>query len=360
MSEIEKIFSTVVKINTAEGSGTGVYLKQEDVIITNFHVVSGFKKVGVETQSKTSLPADVVLVNPLLDIAILKPHKILDVPSIGYQRHSTINNTDKVAVLGYPFGMPFQVTEGIVSSVKQILSGQTYIQTDAAVNPGNSGGPVVNMKGDVIGITTSKFTNADNMGFALPIDFVLEELDAMKLNPNFVYAVKCTSCNYPLYEEVDHCPNCGTQLNIHALFTEKPKSAMAVFVEEVFKELNLDPVIARKGSDFWEFLQGSALVRYFVYRNSFLFATSPLVKTPKQNLSELYTYLLSNFPTPFYLGITDGIVYLSYRVHLSDLRGPSRAEIQSNLVKMATKADELDNFLVEKFGCEWYDSSTKN
>jgi len=147
MSELEKIFPVVVKINTAEGSGTGVYLKQEDVIVTNYHVVGGFRKVGVETQTKVTLPADVILVNPLLDIAILKPHKILDVPHATFQRHSTISNTDKVSVLGFPFGMPFQVTEGIISSVKQVLSGQTYIQTDAAVNPGNSGGPVVNMKG---------------------------------------------------------------------------------------------------------------------------------------------------------------------------------------------------------------------
>ncbi len=360
MSEIEKVFPAVVKINTAEGSGSGLYYKQQEVVITNYHVVSGFKKVAIETQSKDSYPADVVLVNPLIDLAILKPSKVLDVAEVSFLKHQFLKNTDKVSVLGFPLGMPFSVTEGIVSSVKQILGGQSYIQTDAAVNPGNSGGPVVNHKGEIVGITTSKFTNADNMGFALPIDLVIEELDALKQNPNFVYAVKCTSCGFPLYEEVEHCSNCGSELDIKALFSEKPKSVISNFVEEVFTELNLDPVVARKGFDFWEFYRGSALVRYFVYRNNFLFAVSPLVKLPKSDLQGVYTYLLSNPAKPFFLGISDSVVYISYRVHLSDISGKYKSEIQKNLVKLAEKADELDNYMVDTFHCEWYDPAKAN
>ncbi len=354
MSEIEKIFSAVVKINTSEGSGSGLYYKPQDVIVTNHHVVSGFRKVGVETQTHQTIAANVILVNPLLDIAILKPQKILDIPEVSFLRSKFIKNMDRVSVLGFPYGMPFTVTEGIISATKQILSGQAYIQTDAAVNPGNSGGPVVNMKGEVIGITTSKFQNADNMGFALPIDHVIEELEALKQNPNFVFAVKCPSCNHPLFEESEHCPNCGTSLNVHSLFAETPKTAIANFVEKVFDELQLDPVIARKGFDFWEFHQGSALVRYFVYRNNYLFAVSPVAKLPKQNLESLYKYLMSNPLKPFYFGLAENVIYLSYRVHLADITRPDSREIQENLKRLALKADELDNFLVEKFACEWY------
>ncbi|HNI27593.1 MAG TPA: trypsin-like peptidase domain-containing protein [Leptospiraceae bacterium] len=359
MSDLEKIFPAVVKINTSEGSGSGLYYKANDVIITNFHVVSGFKKVGVETQSKETIAADVLVVNPLNDLAILKPHKVLDMPDIGFLRHQNLKAMDKVSVLGFPYGMPFTVTEGIVSNVKQVLSGQSYIQTDAAVNPGNSGGPVANHRGEIIGITTSKFTNADNMGFALPADVVLEELDALRLNPNLAFAVKCTSCNPPLYEEVEHCPNCGAKLDIKTLFKEAPKTEIAAFVEDVFKELKLDPVVARKGFEFWEFHQGSALVRYFIYRNNYLFAVSPLVKLPKTNLEGIYTHILSSPAKPFYLAIRDSIVYISYRAHLSDMKGPNKKEIQDNLVKLAVKADELDNYFVEKFGCEWAEESKK-
>ncbi|MCB1142494.1 MAG: trypsin-like peptidase domain-containing protein [Leptospiraceae bacterium] len=358
MNELESIFPAIIKINTSEGSGSGLYYKKLHLIITNFHVISGFRRVAFETQSKETISADVIIVNPLIDIAILKPHKHLDsMPEVSFLKHKYLKNMDKVSVLGYPYGMPFTITEGIISSVNQLLGGQKYIQTDAAVNPGNSGGPLVNNNGKIIGITTSKFSNADNMGFALPIDRVIDELDALDQNPNYIYSVKCPSCNFPLYEETEYCPNCGNELDIENLFKETPKTYIAVFVEEVFKDLNLDPVIARKGLDYWEFYQGSAQVRYFVYRNNYLFAVSPLNKLPKNRLLELYEYILSNKVEPFLLGISDSVIYISYRINLSDIQGEDKSKIQKNLVNLALKADEMDNFFYEKYQCEYYDNS---
>lgn len=359
MSELENIEPAIFKINTASGSGTGFYIQDQNLVVTNYHVVSGYKKVALEMHDKNTLTADVMIINPLIDIALLKPEKDLkSLPNVSFKKHDTLKNRDKVSVLGYPFGMPFTVTEGIISATKQILNGQAYIQTDAAVNPGNSGGPVVNMNGEIIGVTTSKFTQADNMGFALPIDQVLEELEAYKLNPNIAYAVKCPSCNFALQEPMDNCVNCGAVLK-KDLFAEQPKTEMAVFVEEVFKELKIDPIIARRGVDFWEFHRGSAMTRYFVYRNSFLFATSPLAKLPKANLQEVYKYILSNPVSPFYLGISQGIIYISYRTHLADLKSNKRIAIQKNLAGLAIKADELDNFLVDTYKCEWHEDSKK-
>jgi hypothetical protein len=357
MSELEKIYPSIIKINTASGSGTGFYVKEYDLIITNYHVVSGYKKVGLEFSDKKTMVGNVMTINPLIDIALVKAEKNLadHLPEVSFYR-AEVRNRDKVSVLGFPFGMPFTVTDGIISSTKQILNGQAYIQTDAAVNPGNSGGPVVTFSGEVIGVTTSKFTEADNMGFALPINQVISELEAFKINPNVAFAVKCPSCNHSLVEKVDNCPNCGASLN-KQLFDEQPKTEMAVFVETVFKELGIDPVEAAKGLDFWEFHQGSALVRFFVYRNNFLFATSPLVKLPKTNLDAVYKYVLSNPASPFVLGISQGNIYISYRVHLSDLYTSKKSSIQSNLVGLAKKADELDNFLVETYGCEWHEES---
>jgi serine protease Do len=94
-------------------------------------------------------------------------------------------------------------------------------------------------------------------------------------------------------------------------------------------------------------------MRFFVYRNSYLFGTCPLVKLPKANLKELYTYLLESHAAPYYFGISEGIIYLSYRVHLDDLNSPQIESIKKNIVEMPVKADDLDNFLVDKFNCEW-------
>ena len=75
----------------------------------------------------------------------------------------------KINVAGNPFGMPFTATEGTVSSPRQLMDDTYYIQTDAAVNPGNSGGPMFNLDGEVVAITTSKMSNEDNMGFGIPV-----------------------------------------------------------------------------------------------------------------------------------------------------------------------------------------------
>lgn len=357
--KIKNIAQSVCKINTAEGSGTGFYLKNYGILITNHHVVAGARSVAIETREENKYIADVVLINPLIDIAFVKPNIPLDIPEIRLANPLEINSTDKVSVLGFPYGMPFTVTEGIISSTKQLLQGQSYIQTDAAVNPGNSGGPLVNEAGEVIGVTTCKFTEADNIGFALPISHVIEELHAYEENPVSSYSVKCPSCDFLLLEKVETCPNCGSTLDAESLFDEAEISSLAKFVEEVFSDLGLNPIIARKGPHFWEFYEGSALIRYFVYRNNYLFATSPLAKLPKKNLLALYEYLLSDPAPPYSLGINEGEVYLSYRVHLSDLTNGNRQEIQNNLSRLARKADELDNYLIETFGCQWSENAKK-
>jgi serine protease Do len=360
MSEVENIYKSVLKINTPSGVGTGFYLKEFDVILTNFHVVEGHRKVAIEFQDKQVISGSVLIINPFVDLAFVKPEKNLtnDLPELSLYRGNDLKSRDKVIILGYPLGLPFTVTEGIISNPRQLLNGQTVLQTDAAINPGNSGGPLVNHKGEVIGITKSKFVNADNMGFAIPIDQVLPELEAFRLNPNVAFAVKCPSCGHSVYEKTDNCGNCGARLD-KKLFDEEPKTEMAIYVEEVFKKLNIDPVVASRGVDFWEFHQGSALIRYFVYRNSFLFATSPIVNLPKNNVGEVYKYVLSNPVSPFNLGINQGGIFISYRVHLSDIHTSKKDSILKNLADLATKADELDNFLVEKYGCEWREESRK-
>ena len=136
MSEIEKIEPVIFKINTASGSGTGFYIQDQNLVVTNYHVVSGYKKVAIEMQDKNTLSADVMVINPLIDIALLKPEKTLSgLPGVSFQKQDSIKNRDKVSVLGFPFGMPFTITEGIISSAKQLLNGQTYIQTRCSSHP---------------------------------------------------------------------------------------------------------------------------------------------------------------------------------------------------------------------------------
>lgn len=351
MSIIKNIENSVYRINTANGSGTGFYSLQDKIIVTNYHVISGSLEVSIEGQDKNRYLAKVVYANQGKDIAFLKA-KDLPKPTetILTKHHGETASRDKVIVLGYPFGMPFTVTEGIVSNPRQIIDGGHFIQTDAAINPGNSGGPVINEKGELIGIVTSKFSDADNIGFAIPMETLREELEIIsELADDFT--IGCCSCNGLIEEKTSYCPNCGNDID-EKLFEENPLSDFSLKVEEAIIQLSIDPVLARTGRERWYFHQGSAEIRMFVYDNNYLFATSPLNDLPRKDLAEVYEYILTTDIGEHQLSISDNQIFISYRVHISDLYSENKNEIIEGIAQLAIKADELDDVFVNDFGAK--------
>jgi S1-C subfamily serine protease len=145
------------------GVGSGVVIKDDGTILTNFHVISGAKKLRVTFFDGTEADAIVIGVQPEKDLAVLKPQKIPDdlEPAILGSSQQLVPG-DAVVAVGFPFGIGPSVSSGVVSGLnrhfkspdgKQSLSG--LIQFDAAANPGNSGGPLINMSGEVVGIVTA-------------------------------------------------------------------------------------------------------------------------------------------------------------------------------------------------------------
>ncbi|MBN1151511.1 trypsin-like peptidase domain-containing protein [candidate division WOR-3 bacterium] len=360
MADLNSIFKLVFKIKTSKGSGSGFFSKKQNLIITNYHVVDGEREVAVEDSDKRAFKAEVILVSPKFDLAFLKPTKEIDGPDIDFSKADEVKNMDKVLVLGYPFGYPFTVTEGIVSNVKQLINGQYYIQTDAAINPGNSGGPMIMPGGKIVGITTCKFKEAENMGFSLPSDIIEKELEIFQTKAPGQYSVKCPSCGFLLQHEDEYCENCGAKIDSKKLFGKTPLSELSVFVENAIEKMGIDPILARNGYEFWEFHRGSALLRIFVYKTNYLIVTCPLVKLPQENLTEFYRYTLSEPELPFYLGVDKGILYISYRIHLSDINSSFSGQILNDMLEISKRADKLDNFLIEKFGCAPSDESDIN
>ncbi|UII76391.1 trypsin-like peptidase domain-containing protein [Flagellimonas sp. HMM57] len=349
---MENIKKSVFKIVTASGTGTGFTVSGYNQVITNYHVVKGEKVVAVEDYKKDRFVANVVMVNPEVDLAFLKiegfENKETD---ISLQEEIIVANTQKVFINGYPFGMPYTITEGIVSSSNQPMGNRSYIQTDAAVNPGNSGGPMLNEAGVLIGVTTSKFNNADNVGFGIKHSDLIKEINDFASVENPVYSVKCNSCDSYMEKECEFCANCGNTMDI-SIWEEFEKSHFAQFVENALTELGINPVLGRAGRDYWEFHQGSALIRIFVFKRDYLVATSPLNNLPKKNIQELMTYLLEKNVDPYYLGIHENKIYISYRAHLSDIFTDHADTVKENLKNLALKADDLDNFFADNYGCE--------
>lgn len=145
------------------GVGTGVVIKDDGTILTNFHVVAGAHKLKVTFFDGTEAEAVVVGAQPEKDLAVLKPQKIPDdlEPAILGSSQQLLPG-DAVVAVGFPFGIGPSVSAGVVSGMNRHFKSpdgqhvlQGLIQFDAAANPGNSGGPLVNMSGEVVGIVTA-------------------------------------------------------------------------------------------------------------------------------------------------------------------------------------------------------------
>ncbi len=165
------------------GVGTGVVIVDNGLILTNLHVVLGAKKIGVVFADGLESEASVVSVQPEHDLAVLKAKTLPD-----DLKPATLRSTadllpgDRVIAVGYPFGIGPSVSEGVISGLRREYSSPegkriltNLIQFDAAANPGNSGGPLVTMDGEVVGIVTGILNPTKQrvfigIGFAVPIE----------------------------------------------------------------------------------------------------------------------------------------------------------------------------------------------
>lgn len=158
------------------GEGSGVIVRADGYILTNNHVVEGAQQIQVELTDKRVLPAKIIGVDPDSDLAVIKIEGA-DFPAIAFADSQTLQVADVVLAIGNPFGVfGNTVTMGIVSALGRTQLSETnvfesFIQTDAAINQGNSGGALVNTNGDLVGINSSIFTRTGDfsgIGFAIP------------------------------------------------------------------------------------------------------------------------------------------------------------------------------------------------
>ena len=175
---IEDSIRSVVTIRTSAGfQGTGFIISDEGYLVTNAHVLAdGSGNLAISIQAITfeqgTKNAEFIGHDNQLDIALLKISGNFD--SLKFGNSNNIQIGEKVIAIGNPLGLQFSVSEGIVSAVQRegINGLNAYIQTDAALNPGNSGGPLINKEGKVIGINNFKIGSAENLGFALESNYI--------------------------------------------------------------------------------------------------------------------------------------------------------------------------------------------
>jgi len=171
----------------SQGLGSGFIVSADGIVLTNAHVVDGADTVTVTLTDKREFTAKVLGSDRTTDIAVLK----IDAKSLPYVTigdPAAMRVGEWVVAIGAPFGLDNTVTAGIVSAKGRSLPGDAavpFIQTDAAVNPGNSGGPLFNLKGEVVGINSQIFSRSggfQGLAFAIPIDVAMDVKDQIAQN----------------------------------------------------------------------------------------------------------------------------------------------------------------------------------
>jgi serine protease Do len=167
--------------------GSGFIIDPSGIIVTNAHVIKDADMISVTLQDNTTLRAALLGSSPIADLAVLKVSAVKPLPVVGFGDSRAIRVGEPVIAIGNPLGLGGSVTAGIVSALnRDILTSpyDDYIQTDASINHGNSGGPLFNLRGEVIGINTALYAPAGQsgsigLGFAIPANdaqFVIRQL----------------------------------------------------------------------------------------------------------------------------------------------------------------------------------------
>ena len=176
---IDNTIEGVVSVVTNVAKGSGFIISSDGYVITNYHVISGASRISVIPYEDSAKTIELIGYDIGMDIALLKINGDYTPLSFGNSDNAEIG--EKVIAMGNPYGLSFSVTEGIVSSLHRAGSNglNVYIQTDVPLNPGNSGGPLIDKQGKVIGINNFKIGEAESLGFALESNQAVETINAI-------------------------------------------------------------------------------------------------------------------------------------------------------------------------------------
>jgi serine protease Do len=354
---IEQYQKAIIQIATGGGTGTGFYVKQYDLIVTNAHVVADDAEVTIAGKVFDKALSRVWYTDRKHDLAFLQAPAGIDLPEIKLGQYDQMKDGDSVVAIGHPYGLNYTATQGVISKVDRIREGIKYIQIDAAINPGNSGGPLVNMLGEIIGVNSFIIRGGDNLGFALPVNYLQDALQ-MYLPNRGLASTRCFSCDYLVtsanIDSLKYCPSCGTEVKLPVIPEKEAEPVGAAkTVEEILKELGKDVRLAREGANSWSVKEGSAKIKItYNPENYFIAGDAYLCQMPSDasRIKPLYQYLLEeNFRTQgLVLSCVKQNIVLSSIMYDLDLTKENGVDSFRNLFQ---KADYYDDFLKHEYGC---------
>ncbi|MEO7922878.1 MAG: trypsin-like peptidase domain-containing protein [Chitinophagaceae bacterium] len=354
---IEQYQKAIIQIATTGGTGTGFYVKEYDMIVTNDHVVADTTEVTIAGKAFDKALTRVWYTDRKHDLAFLEAPKNIELPEVLLGRYEQMKDGDAVVAIGHPYGLNYTATQGVISKVDRIREGLKFIQIDAAINPGNSGGPLVNMNGEVIGVNSFIIKGGDNLGFALPVNYLREALQLYLPNKGLA-STRCFSCDFLVtssnIDSGKYCPSCGTEVKLPEIpEKETDRVGAARTIEEILKELGKDVRLAREGVNTWSVKEGSAKIKItYNAENFFIAGDAYLCQMPADTtkIKPLYQYLLQeNFRmNGLVLSCVKQNIVLSCIMYDLDLTKEGGADSFRNLFR---QADYYDDFLKTEYGC---------
>ncbi|MFD2918959.1 trypsin-like peptidase domain-containing protein [Terrimonas rubra] len=354
---IEKYQQAIIQIATNNGTGTGFYLKEFDIIVTNDHVVADNAEVTIAGKLFEKVFSRVWYTDRKHDLAFLEAPKNIELPDVRLGVYESMKDGDAVLAIGHPFGLNYTATQGVVSKVDRIRDGLKFIQIDAAINPGNSGGPLVNKSGEVIGVNSFIIKGGDNLGFALPVSYLREALQ-MYLPNRGQASTRCYSCSYLVtasnIESKKYCPSCGTEVKLPEIPEKETEPVGAAkTIEDILRELGKDVRLAREGVNNWSVKEGSAKIKIaYNADNYFIAGDAYLCQMPADvtKIKPLYQYLLQeNYKLDgLVLSCVKNNIVLSRIIYDLDMNKETGVNEFKNLF---TNADKYDDVLKHEFGC---------
>lgn len=277
VSTLQRAFEATVDIHTTKGSGpprggtsvngmgTGFIVDSQGYIVTANHVVSGTTTIQVTLHDGTELPGTVVGTDPVADLAVIRIHHSKPLAVMPEQHQQTLKVSDEVTAIGNAFGWKHTVSRGIISGLGRDLElneEQKYtnlIQMDLSLNPGNSGGPLLNAQGEAIGVNISLRAGGQKIGFAIPIQDAREvfskllEQDGVTTHKNLGREIEASHDGAPDSNKVGISLTAAAMQATVDIQTEKPNPRNKTALHS-----KLDSIIKGVGSGF--IVDGSGFV----------------------------------------------------------------------------------------------------
>lgn len=350
---------SVVGVHLGLGHGTGWIANEHGLVVTNLHVVGFHASVELRLGDGASHRGRVVYADLRNDIAFVAPRAPLGPAPLELGDARALAHGDEVVAIGHPLGLASSVTRGVVSAPSRKVQGVEHIQTDAALNPGNSGGPLVDLEGRVVGVNT-RVATGQNLGFAIPTHAFAEALarfdvpldEARRHEPDY----RCVTCESHIVPGDLRCRACGRTIDATGERVLDDDYKRWITAERgcarLVQAIGYVPEQVRVRRGVWRVRQGEAIVWIAIDPDGrFVSFNATIARVPERAVEPLLRFLLTanDWSTgPCRVGIRGELVTVSFAEPTTFL---NEREVAGGLALLIRLADELQALLVSRFGC---------